>query len=103
MNDKEKNILDLVGKDAKARARTEAATRLMVKDVAEQFNLIHQSDAHKFDTMAAQLNRLGVMIEVIIDLMINPKPLEAEGLAVNKRDKFNALCAHKEAALTTIK
>lgn len=96
MGDNEKNVLNMIRAEAVNRARTEGATRAMVKDVAHQFNIIHQSDAQKYDKMAQAINVLSVRLEVAIDLLIDPKPLESEGLAVNKRTKFAALCQRKD-------
>ena len=78
------------------RAEAAAQSKIYAKEIAMQFNAIHESDAQKYDTMAAHLNKLGVMIEVVIDLLIDSKPFASEGLAVNKRNKFAALCKSKE-------
>lgn len=80
------------------RAEAAAQSKIMVKDVAQQFNLIHKSDADTISTMAGQLNKLGVMMEVVIDLLADPRPLQSEGLAADKRKKFSALCDAKAKA-----
>ena len=77
------------------RAEAAAQSKIMVKDVAQQFNLIHKSDADTISTMAGQLNKLGVMMEVVIDLLADGRPLQSEGLASDKRKKFSALCDAK--------
>ena len=82
---------------ANARQRTEGQTRAMIKDVAFQFNEIHKADAVKYDNMAQAINVLAVRIDVLIDILTDPRPIEAEGLPKNKLEKFYKLCEAKNA------
>ena len=80
------------------RAEAKAQAKIMAQDVANQFNMIHKGDKDTIDTLARANNTLGVMVEVIIDLLSDPRPLQTEGLAADKRKKFSALCDAKAAA-----
>ena len=83
--------MSLVRAEAKAQAKIQAA------DVANQFNLIHQGDKATIDALARSVNTLGVMVEVLIGLVIDPRPLQNEGLPADKRKKFSALCDARAA------
>ena len=84
-------MMALVRSEAKAQAKIQAA------QVAEQFNIIHASDKATIDALARSVNTLGVMVEVLIGLVIDPRPLQTEGLPADKRKKFSALCDARAA------
>ena len=86
------------------RAEAEAQAKIYAKQVAEQFNAIHNKDAERYIVMADAINTLSaqahardIKIKVLKDLIIDPKPLLSEGLAVNRIAKFKALCDQKQA------
>lgn len=81
------------------RAEAAGQAKIYAKELAMQFNTLRDSDIVRYDTMAANINKLGVMVEVIKDLLCDPKPLESEGLVVNRKAKFDALCNQKLAAM----
>lgn len=79
------------------RAEARAQSKIMVSDVVAQFNMIHKGDKDAIDKLARPVNTLGVMMEVVIDLLSDPRPLQSQGLAADKRKKFSALCDAKAA------
>ena len=74
-----------------ARAEAAGQAKIYSKEIAMQFNAIRKEDVRKYSTMAEQSNKLGVMLAVVIDLLVNDGPI--------KQADFNALCAKKEAEL----
>jgi hypothetical protein len=75
-----------------ARAEAHAQAKLMVKEVSDQFNLIRKGDVEGFDRLAQAVNKLGCMVEVLIQLACDPTPLNREGRAEDKRHRFEAMC-----------
>lgn len=77
------------------RAEAMAASKRNSQELADQFNKIHAEDAAAFDKLAMAVNRLNVMTDVILDLLVDDAPLRAEGRPEDKRAKFHRLCEAK--------
>lgn len=80
---------------ATVRAEAKAQAKIRCQELAEAFNACRRGDAQAFNQMARALNRLGVMVDVLVDLLADDKPLRSEGLAADRRKKFERLCEAK--------
>ena len=70
---------------AEARIEAKAQAKIYAKEVADQFNAIHEKDVKIINTLMAAINTLGCQMSVC-----------AENLSLS-RQKFDALVAEKEA------
>ena len=78
-----------------ARAESKAQATLRAKDLADQANKLFAEHGKASDIHGAAINRLAVMVDVMLDLLIDDRPMLAEGRPEDKRAKFHALCAIK--------
>ena len=77
------------------RAEAKAQSTLRAKDLADQANKLFAEHGKASDIHGAAINRLAVMVDVMLDLLVDDKPMRAEGRPEDKRAKFHALCAAK--------
>ena len=81
-----------------ARAESKAQAKLRTSELVDVLNKIRKEDIDTFSTMATQLNTLGVMMEVLVDLMCDPSLMKSEGTPEGRRARFQRLCDAKAAA-----
>ena len=75
-----------------ARAEGRAQAKLRVQELVDVLNPLRAEDVATMEKLAAATNRLGVMVDVLLDLLVDDKPLRSEGTADGRRAKFHVLC-----------
>ena len=81
-----------------SRAEGRAQAKIRTSELVEVLNGIRKEDINTFATMATQLNTLGVMMEVLVDLMCDPSAMKSEGTPDGRRARFQRMCDAKAAA-----